>query len=177
MSAIRNRNKMGRGRAKTAGGPGFRRLSMVPKGSSHFQPEPGPVLSPPHSFVPASPQAWRFFPPRFVPGHQSPRDSEPPHPQPCLLPSLRLLPRLGLKTPLLQPGVPRWHRRVSCSALEPAPSPGKGRGSAWLSSAGRWVGTSTQPPLNAQPGPSLLAWPLQPGRALPRAGGVFNGPD
>ena len=31
---------------------------MVPKGSSHFQPESGPVLSPSHSFVPASPQAW-----------------------------------------------------------------------------------------------------------------------
>lgn len=36
---------------------------------------------------------------------------------------------------------------------------------------------STRPPLNAQPGPSILAWPLQPGRVLPRAGGVFNGPD
>ena len=130
----------GEGESKDSGGPGFRRLSMVPKGSSHFQPESGPVLSPPHSFVPASPQAWRFFPPWFVPGHQSPCDSEPPHPQPCLLPSLWLLPLLGLHTPLRQPGVLRWHRRVSCSGPEPAPSPVKGRGSAWLSSAGRWVG-------------------------------------
>ena len=143
---IMKQKQNGEGESKDSGGgggrrgPGFRRLSMVPKGSSHFQPEPGPVPSPPHSSVPASPQAWRFFPPRFVSGYQSPRDPEPLHPQPRLLPSLWLLPGLGLKTPCLQPGVPRWHRRASCSAPEPAPTPGKGRGSAWLSSAGKWVG-------------------------------------
>lgn len=130
--------------SKDRGGPGFRRLSMVPKVSSHFQPEPGPlppqpVLSPPHSFVPASPQVRRFFDPWFIPGHQFPRDSEPPHPQPRLLPSRRLLPGLGLKNPP-QPGVPRWYRLVSRSTPEPAPAPGLALLSAGGSGGSEQVG-------------------------------------
>ena len=107
---------------------GFRRLSMVPKVSSHFQPEPGPLPPQPVPLllIPLSLRPHRCRG-SLIPGSflvtNPPATLSPPTPSSASSHHSGSSPALALKT-RLQPGVPRWHRRASRSAPEPAPAPG-----------------------------------------------------